>query len=61
MHMGVEVLPISCVTNMAAGTTAGIITAEEVLEVGARVMGKFLVLLRRVLPKIAAYLQRAKK
>ena len=60
-HMGVEVLAISCVTNMAAGMTAGIITAEEVLEVGARVMGKFLVLLRRVLPKIAAYLQRAQQ
>jgi purine-nucleoside phosphorylase len=51
-HMGVEVLAISCVTNMAAGMTGEKITAEEVLETGARVRGRFLALLRAVLPKI---------
>jgi purine-nucleoside phosphorylase len=53
-HLGVEVLAISCVTNMAAGMTGEKITAEEVIETGARVRGKFLALLRAVLPKIAA-------
>lgn len=51
-HMGVEVLAISCVTNMAAGITGEKITAEEVLETGERVRGKFLALLRAVLPKM---------
>jgi purine-nucleoside phosphorylase len=53
-HLGLEVLAISCVTNMAAGMTGEKITAEEVLETGERVRGKFLALLRAVLPKIAA-------
>ncbi len=51
-HMGIEVLAISCVTNMAAGMTGEKITAEEVLEAGERVREKFLALLRAVLPKI---------
>ncbi len=54
-HMGAEVLAISCVTNMAAGMTGEKITAEEVLETGENVRGKFLALLRAVLPKIDAY------
>jgi purine-nucleoside phosphorylase len=56
-HLGVEVLAISCVTNMAAGVTGEKITAEEVIETGARVREKFLALLRAVLPKIDAHLQ----
>ncbi|MGC2110176.1 MAG: purine-nucleoside phosphorylase [Candidatus Korobacteraceae bacterium] len=55
-HLGLEVLAISCVTNMAAGMTGEKITAEEVLETGEFVRGKFLALLRSVLPKIAAYI-----
>ena len=51
-HAGLEVLAISCVTNMAAGMTGEKITHEEVLETGERVRGKFLALLRGVLPKI---------
>ena len=51
-HMGMNVLAISCVTNMAAGMTGEKITAEEVLETGEQVRGKFLALLRAVLPKI---------
>jgi purine-nucleoside phosphorylase len=54
-HMGVEVLAISCVTNMAAGMTGEKITAEEVIETGERVRGKFLTLLRAVLPKVDGY------
>jgi len=51
-HMGIEVLAISCVTNMAAGTTDRPLDHEEVLEVGRRVMGQFVGLLRAVLPRI---------
>ena len=56
-QMGVEVLAISCVTNMAAGITGEKITEEEVLETGKRVRGKFLALLRAVLPKIHLHLE----
>ncbi|HEY4960653.1 MAG TPA: purine-nucleoside phosphorylase [Candidatus Limnocylindrales bacterium] len=55
-HMGLEVLAISCVTNMAAGMSGEKINHEEVLETGERVRGKFLALLRTVLPRIGQYL-----
>jgi purine-nucleoside phosphorylase len=58
-HAGLEVLAISCVTNMAAGITGEKITAEEVFETGERVRGKFIALLRAVLPKIDGYLEHA--
>ena len=53
-HMGIDVLAISCVTNMAAGLSAGEINHEEVLETGKRVRGTFLALLTAILPGIAA-------
>ncbi len=56
-HMGMDVLAISCVTNMAAGILDQALVHEEVLEVGRRVMGQFIALLRAVLPRIAAELQ----
>ncbi len=56
-QMGIEVLAISCVTNMAAGITGEKITEEEVLETGKRVREKFLALLRAVLPKIHLHLE----
>jgi purine-nucleoside phosphorylase len=56
-QVGLEVLAVSCVTNMAAGITGEKITHEEVLETGERVRGKFLALVRAVLPKIARYLE----
>jgi len=52
-QMNIEVLAISCVTNMAAGLSGEKINHDEVLEIGARVQGRFLTLLRAVLPKIA--------
>jgi len=55
-HAGLDVLAISCVTNMAAGITGEKITHEEVLETGELVRGKFLSLLRAVVPKIERYL-----
>jgi len=58
-HMGMSVLAISCVTNMAAGILDRPLVHEEVLEVGRRVMGHFIALLRAVLPRIAAELQAA--
>jgi purine-nucleoside phosphorylase len=60
-HMGLDVLAISCVTNMAAGLSGEKINHEEVLETGERIRGKFLALLRAVLPKIHAYLDRIAK
>ena len=51
-QMGLEVLAISCVTNMAAGITGEKVTHEEVLETGGRVRGKFVALVRAVLPRI---------
>jgi len=53
-HMGLQVLAISCVTNMAAGLSEGEINHEEVLETGARVRGTFLALLTATLPRIVA-------
>jgi purine-nucleoside phosphorylase len=53
-HMGINVLAISCVTNMAAGLSDGEIKHEEVLETGERVRGTFLAILSAILPRLAA-------
>ena len=53
-HMGVKVLAISCVTNMAAGILPQKINHEEVLETGRQVRGKFVRLLKAVIPKLEA-------
>jgi purine-nucleoside phosphorylase len=52
-HMGMKVLAISCVTNMAAGILDQILTHEEVLETGERVKDAFTALIKAVLPRIA--------
>jgi len=52
-HMGIRVLGISCVTNMAAGILDEPITHAEVIETGERVRGQFVALLRSVIPRIA--------
>lgn len=52
-HMGLRVLGISCVTNMAAGILDRPINHEEVLKTGERVKGQFVALLRAVIPRIA--------
>jgi purine-nucleoside phosphorylase len=54
-HMGMKVLAISCVTNMAAGIDKPL-SHEEVMETGERVKSTFESLLRAVLPKIAGTL-----
>lgn len=52
-HSDIRVLGISCVTNMAAGVTGEVLTAEEVFETGARVKNDFIALLKAVIPRIA--------
>jgi len=52
-QMGIEVLGISCVTNLAAGILNQAITHEEVLETGERVHAQFTALLRGIVPRIA--------
>ncbi|MGC2065814.1 MAG: hypothetical protein WA641_06215, partial [Candidatus Acidiferrales bacterium] len=53
-HMGIRVLGISCVTNMAAGILDQPINQLEVLETGERVKEQFIALLRAVLPRMAS-------
>jgi purine-nucleoside phosphorylase len=55
-HLGIRVLGISCVTNMAAGILDQPITTEEVIETGERVKHQFVALLSSVIPRIAAEL-----
>jgi purine-nucleoside phosphorylase len=59
-HMGIEVLGISLVTNMAAGVksigsaTAETIQHEDVMEIGRRVERQFTSLLVALIPQLAA-------
>jgi purine-nucleoside phosphorylase len=52
-QMGIKVLAISCVTNMAAGILDKPLNHEEVLATGKRVAGQFKALLREVIPAMA--------
>ncbi|MGI9104397.1 MAG: purine-nucleoside phosphorylase [Terriglobales bacterium] len=51
-HMGMRVLAISCVTNMAAGILDRPLSHKEVLETGERVKGKFIQLLEGIMPQV---------
>lgn len=51
-QLGMEVLGISCVTNLAAGLSGEKLNHEDVLEIGRRVAGTFLKLLTALLPKL---------
>jgi purine-nucleoside phosphorylase len=51
-HMGLKVLGISCVTNMAAGIHFGKISHEEVLEIGASVREMLFHYLKKLLPRL---------
>ena len=51
-HMGIKVLAISCVTNMAAGILDQPLSHAEVMETGERVKTTFESLLRAVLPRM---------
>ena len=53
-HMDMEVLGISCITNLAAGVTDEPITHEDVIETGNRVAATFTQLLKRVVVRLSA-------
>jgi purine-nucleoside phosphorylase len=53
-HMGMKVLGISCVTNMAAGILPQKINHEEVLETGAMVRDTLVKFLKALLPRLEA-------
>ncbi|MDQ3257883.1 MAG: purine-nucleoside phosphorylase, partial [Acidobacteriota bacterium] len=51
-QMGIKVLGISCITNLAAGVLDVPINHAEVIEIGERVRVPFAELLRGVIPKL---------
>jgi len=51
-HMGMKVLGISCITNMAAGVLPGPLNHEDVLATTRRVRGQFMALLEGILEGI---------
>ncbi len=53
-QMGVRVLGISCITNMAAGILPRKLTHQEVMDTTGRVKEQFISLLRASLPRLAA-------
>lgn len=52
-HMGIEILGISCVTNLAAGLGATQLSHEEVSETGKKVEKRLASLITRLVPRIA--------
>jgi purine-nucleoside phosphorylase len=51
-HMGMEVLGISCITNMAAGVLPRPLVHDEVMETARRVRGSFIALLEGVIERL---------
>lgn len=51
-HMGIEVLGISCVTNMAAGILDQPINHQEVIEIGARAQAELTSFLMALVPAL---------
>ncbi len=51
-HAGMDVLGISCITNMAAGILDQPITHQEVLETGRRIQADFRALIDRILQRV---------
>ena len=56
-HMGLQVLGISCVTNLAAGLGATQLSHEEVFEAGRQVEHRLASLFERLVPRIAAAME----
>ena len=52
-HMGIEVLGISCITNMAAGVLPAPLDHSEVMETARRVRGQFISLLEGIIGRLA--------
>ncbi|HUS18250.1 MAG TPA: purine-nucleoside phosphorylase [Terriglobales bacterium] len=57
-HMDIKVLAISCVTNLAAGCSDAVLDHKEVLEVGERIRGQFIALLKSLIPQMHADVRR---
>ncbi len=51
-HMGLEVLGLSCITNMAAGVLPEPLDHDEVLETTRRVRGTFIALLEGIIERL---------
>jgi purine-nucleoside phosphorylase len=51
-HMDMEVLGISCISNMAAGVLPQLLSEEEVIETTGRVRAQFIALLEGVLERL---------
>jgi purine-nucleoside phosphorylase len=51
-HMGIEVLGLSCISNMAAGILPQPLTHEEVMITATRVGGQFMALLEQVVAAV---------
>jgi purine-nucleoside phosphorylase len=51
-HMGIEVLGISCITNMAAGVLPQPLVHDEVVETARRVRGSFISLLEGIIERL---------
>jgi purine-nucleoside phosphorylase len=56
-HMGLGVLGISCVTNLAAGISATQLSHEEVFETGSRVQHQLAKLFTRLMPMLEGALE----
>jgi purine-nucleoside phosphorylase len=50
--MGMEVLGISCITNMAAGVLNQTLVHDEVMETARRVRGSFIALLEGIIARL---------
>jgi purine-nucleoside phosphorylase len=50
-HMGMDVLGISCITNMAAGVLAAPLDHNEVMETARRIRGQFIALLEGIIER----------
>jgi purine-nucleoside phosphorylase len=50
--MGLEVLGISCITNMAAGVLPRPLDHHEVMETARRVRGSFIALLEGIIERL---------
>jgi purine-nucleoside phosphorylase len=51
-HMGIEVLGISCISNMASGILPQPLTEEEVMETTSRVRDQFIALLEGIIGRL---------
>lgn len=51
-HMGIEVLGVSCITNMAAGVLPQPLVHDEVMETARRVRGGFIALLEGIVGRL---------